>query len=277
MKNLFRIFNIIFGCIIVAFAYDVFIIPNSFISFGIDGVGSLMYLMNNLNPSIVIIVINLLILLMCSFFFDKNKIYLYLLSAVMIPIFIYLIGLLNISIELPETILNVLCGGVLTGFGYSIIYKQGGNGGTIFLIEELISKLTRYYSRYYSAILDVIILLIGLLYTSYSNIIYSAILIIISRMMVTKARFSLKNSKMFYVITKKEKEVKNFLLHDMKYQITVLDVKGGFTKKENQIILTVIPSNDYYKIKEGIKVIDEDAFIAITDTYDVINRKDIEL
>ena len=40
----------------------------------------------------------------------------------------------------------------------------------------------------------------------------------------------------------------------------------------NKILFTVISSNDYYKLKEGIKVIDANAFIAITDTYDVVSR-----
>jgi len=86
-------------------------------------------------------------------------------------------------------------------------------------------------------------------------------------------RFGINDSKMFYVITSKDKEVKNYIMHDLKYELTVLDVKGGFTKKKNQILLSVISTNDYYKLKEGIKIIDPNAFIAITDTYDVVNRK----
>ena len=60
---------------------------------------------------------------------------------------------------------------------------------------------------------------------------------------------------------------------DLKSELSVLDVKGGFSKKKNQILLTVISTGDYYKLKEGIKIIDDKAFIAITDTYDVVNRK----
>ena len=91
--------------------------------------------------------------------------------------------------------------------------------------------------------------------------------------MITKARFGISDSKMFFIITSREKEVKNFIMHDLKYELTVLDVKGGFTKRQNQIIMTVISTNDYYQLKEGIKIIDPKAFIAITDTYDVVNRR----
>jgi uncharacterized membrane-anchored protein YitT (DUF2179 family) len=91
--------------------------------------------------------------------------------------------------------------------------------------------------------------------------------------MITKARFGINDSKMFFIITSKEKEVKNFIMHDLKYEFTVLDSKGGFTKKDNQILFTVISTSDYYRLKEGIKAIDEKAFIAITDTYDVVSRR----
>ena len=33
--------------------------------------------------------------------------------------------------------------------------------------------------------------------------------------------------------------------------------------------MTVLPTKDYYKLKEGIKKIDSDAFYIITDTYEV--------
>ena len=34
--------------------------------------------------------------------------------------------------------------------------------------------------------------------------------------------------------------------------------------------MTVLPTKDYYKLKEGIKIIDEKAFYIITDSYEVV-------
>ena len=36
--------------------------------------------------------------------------------------------------------------------------------------------------------------------------------------------------------------------------------------------MTVINTKDYYKVKEGIKLIDPKAFISITDNYEVMNN-----
>jgi uncharacterized membrane-anchored protein YitT (DUF2179 family) len=91
--------------------------------------------------------------------------------------------------------------------------------------------------------------------------------------MINKARYNIKDSKMFYVITSKEKEVKHFIMSTLGYELTELDVKGGFTNEKKSILLSVISSKDYFRLKSGIMDIDNKAFVAITDTYDVINRK----
>ena len=104
---------------------------------------------------------------------------------------------------------------------------------------------------------------------------YSLVMILIIRYLITKAEFGINDYKMFYIITDHEKEVKDYILNDLKYELTTLDVKGGFTKRKNHILLSVISSRDYYKLKEGIKLIDKNAFIAIVDTYDLLNRKGI--
>lgn len=90
--------------------------------------------------------------------------------------------------------------------------------------------------------------------------------------MTSKARFGISTSKTFYIISKKENEIKKYIMEDLKHDITILEAKGGFTKKENNIILTVVDTKDYYNLKEGIKEIDPNAFISVTDSYEVLNK-----
>ena len=61
-------------------------------------------------------------------------------------------------------------------------------------------------------------------------------------------------------------------MEELKHDITLLEAKGGFTKKQNNILMTVISTKEYYELKEGIKEIDPNAFISITDSYEVLNK-----
>lgn len=276
MKEIMRYFYLIIGCLLVAISINFFLLPNNLISFGFDGIVSLLYYKNNVRPEINLLIINIIIILFSSLFLRKETLRFYLLPSVLIPLFLFITSFFvgQINIDLSEKMLIVIIAATISGYGYSLIYKEGYQAGVVFLLEELIGDIFHFHSKIYSWILDIIILVFAQLSFGYEIMLYSLIVIIINKYIITKARFGLNDSKMFYVITSKEKEVKNYIMHDLKYELTVLDVKGGFTKKNSQILLTVISANDYYKLKEGIKIIDPKAFIAITDTYDVINRKE---
>ncbi len=275
MKSIIRYGILIISCLLIAIGTNLLIIPNEFLSFGINGLSILIYYVNNVPPAINIFLINMIIIILASLVLNRETIKTYLLPAILIPLFIFLTADMAqyIHIALEEKIMVAIIAGAIGGYGYSLIYKQGFSGGTIFLLEELIGKRLHFHSKIYSWIIDIVILALAFVILGPSNMLYSAIIIVISKYMITKARFGISDSKMFYIITSKEKEVRDYIIHDLKYELTVLDSKGGFSKKKSHILLTVISTSDYYRLKEGIKLIDDKAFIAITDTYDVVNRK----
>ena len=64
-----------------------------------------------------------------------------------------------------------------------------------------------------------------------------------------------------------------FRLKELNHKITVFDVKGGVFERKRKIILSVIPSREYYRVTEVIKEIDKDAFFIVTDSYEVNGAK----
>lgn len=278
MKKIIRYLLLILGCLIIAFSYNLFILPNKFVTFGIDGLGAIIYYFNSITPAINILIINTIILLFSSLFTDINNINKYILPSILIPFFMFLTEYITnkINIVLPETILLIIISSVLIGIGYTIIYKQDFKACTYFLLEEVIGNITKVHSKIYSWVLDFILVIIELQLFNYEIAFYSLFIIIVSRYIVSRAIFNINDSKMFYVITNAEDEVKKFMINEMKCELTELDVKGGFTKEKRSIILSVISKQNYYRLREGIIRIDPNAFVAITDTYDVINRKEFK-
>lgn len=45
---------------------------------------------------------------------------------------------------------------------------------------------------------------------------------------------------------------------------------GGFSKKKVSVLFTVVPTKEYYKLKEGISYIDDEAFFTVVDAYEVM-------
>ena len=49
-------------------------------------------------------------------------------------------------------------------------------------------------------------------------------------------------------------------MDELGYDLTEFEIKGGFSREKNKILMCVIPTNNYYKLREGIKRVDKNAF-----------------
>ena len=80
----------------------------------------------------------------------------------------------------------------------------------------------------------------------------------------------ISQSKAFYIITEHESEVKKFILQNLSHGVTVLDGRGGYTGNHQKVIMCIIPTKEYFVVKEGIYAIDKNAFFVVTDAYEVL-------
>ena len=85
--------------------------------------------------------------------------------------------------------------------------------------------------------------------------------------MVDKVVLGISGSKAVYITTSKDDEVSDYLLYELKLGVTLLETRGGYTNKKDQIIMCVVPTGDYFKVKEGLEHIDPNAVILVTDAY----------
>ena len=262
------------GALLIAIGYNLFIVPYELVAPGINGIGALLKYTINFAPAIFILIANLSLLLITITAFGFQKSYKYIGACLLIPLFIYLTQNITsvIYLENLEMVLIVLCASILIGIGNSLIYKQGYSVGGFYIFEDIINSISHKQRKYISLICDLIIVLISFTTIPLENAIYSIFLVVIIKRMTTIAKLGINDSKAFYIITSKEKEVKRYIMEDLKHDITILEAKGGFTKRQNNILMTVISTKEYYELKEGIKEIDPNAFISITDSYEVLNK-----
>ena len=88
-------------------------------------------------------------------------------------------------------------------------------------------------------------------------------------MITDKVVLGISGSKAFYIITEHETEVKKFIIQNLSHGVTILEARGGYTGNLEKVIMCIIPTKEYYLFKEGIKMIDQNAFFIVTDAYEV--------
>ena len=116
---------------------------------------------------------------------------------------------------------------------------------------------------------DGLIVLSSGIFFGINSMLYSIIILYIISLISDKVVLGISDSKSFYIITDKEEEVKEYIMNYLKHGVTIYKAKGGYKSENENVLMTVLPTKDYYSLKAGISKIDKNAFYIITDTYEV--------
>jgi len=198
-----------------------------------------------------------------------------LLVCIMYPLLIKLTENIDnwIHMDKSDILLVVLFASVLGGIANGLMYKSGYNRGGIPIISQVLYEKKKISMAKSNLIIGTCIILIGAIFFGLTTALYAFIYLYINSIVMDKVLLGISNNKAFYIVTSEEENVKEFILKELKHNVTTFSVKGGLKEKEKKGILTVIPTRDYYYLAEGIKKIDKEAFYVVMDAYEVEGAK----
>ena len=171
---------------------------------------------------------------------------------------------------LGDNLANLILGAVLIGLGLAIVFRQNAStGGTDVLAKILEAKMGISVSKGMLIVDAFVIALAGLTFGLQSGI-YAFMSLYITTWVLdnTIAGF---NSKIQMVIVSKEIDnINNFIHKEINRGTTFYDARGGYTKKEQNVLVSIVDTKQYIKIRNYIDSIDDDAFVYITNINEVI-------
>lgn len=252
---------------IYAFAYNIFFVQTDLILGGSGGIAILFK--QYLTPSITIALLSLLSLLLSLIFMDKQFVLNSIVGSILCPLFVELTKEVKVSIPTDDMMLVVICGAVLIGIANGLSSKSGlSSGGIDTIIHILSRKFKRSHGELYLIINGLIILSGGYQY-GWRIVLYALIVLYIVSIITDKVVLGISTNKTFFIVTDKVDEVKEYLLENLSQAVTVLDAIGGYTNNKQEVLMAVVPTLEFFKAREGILEIDNNAFITITDSYQV--------
>ena len=166
-------------------------------------------------------------------------------------------------------ILIAVFGAVISGFGFGLVFKSGFTTGGMDILKQIFSKYLKISIGNATIFTDGIVITLGLFVFGIEQFMYSLITVYVIGIITDKVILGISNSKAFHIITNKEEEIKKYLIDNLNCGVTVLDVKGGYTNNRQKMLMCIIPTKEYFKVKEGISNIDSNAFFLVTDAYEV--------
>jgi len=265
-----RYTSFLLGLSLLSLAFNIFLLQNDIVS-GVSGLGVIFNKVFGTDPSLVIMIGSLLLLILSYILMGKEKTASSVVGSLLYPVFVkateWIIPL--IDLENIEPFLIAVIGAALSGFGLGLIFKAGFTTGGTDILNQILSKYFKMSMGNAMFFTDGLVILIGLFAFGLEKTIYSVVYIYILSIVTDKVILGISRSKAFYIITDYEQEVKKYILQNLSHGVTVIEARGGYTDDKKKMIMCIIPTREYFKVKEGINTIDPNAFFLVTDAYEV--------
>jgi uncharacterized membrane-anchored protein YitT (DUF2179 family) len=172
-----------------------------------------------------------------------------------------------------DILLSCVFGGVLIGFGLGLIFKSRATSGGSDIIAMILAKYTRLPLGKLMIYVDSVIVLIALAsFRDWAIPLYSWVVIYISGRAIDMTLEGADYNKALFIISKKNKEIRDKILFDLERGGTFLNGRGMFTDDEKQVIFCVASRREVAILEEFISHEDPDAFITIMDTKEILGE-----
>lgn len=282
IKKIFRAVNhknrvaklcfMIFGVFILALNYNLFLVENEIVIGGVSGLAIVFNSLWGWNNQIFIYVVSFLLLIVSFILFGFKKSTPAILGTVLYPVMITfthpLAEMLSEYFLFEDFITTIAFTSIVYGIASGLVYKMGYNTGGSDIVMQIMCKYLHMPEGKATFISNLVVVLFAGVVLGVNRVVYAVIILYVSSLIVDKMLIGISKSKLFIIQSNKLSELESAIIDDLKLGVTVLQAKGGYSNKKQDMLLCVVPTNDYSLFKEIILTIDKDAFLIVNDCYD---------
>ena len=264
-----RYVTLTIGLFLYALAYNLFLKPNSIVAGDVDGIANIFKY--SIDPNLLVTILCVFLLIISFPLLGVKTSMGSVIGTILFPIFVTLTSNIAdlIYIDSSDMLLIAIVAGIIRGVGYGLTFKMGFTTGGTDILNQIVAKYCHTSIGNAMLIVDGSIVVAGGFIYGWNKMFYALIVLYLLSLLTDRIMLGISKSKAFYIITDEEEKVKDYIMNELNHGVTIIPVKGGYTKEKQKMLMCVIPTREYYRLKEGISNIDKDSFFVITDSYEV--------
>lgn len=273
MKILKEYLIITLGVAIIVFGFEFFFFPNQIASGGVSGLALVINKIVGIETGIIMIVCNVILFILAFSLiggkFGIKSAY----AAFSLSIILSIIEKNYKPIALTQNLmLATIFGSALLALGTVIMLTQDATTGGTSITAKLINKYANIDFGKGLLISDSIVILLAMYAFGVELGLFGLLSVYLTGTLIDKFLDGLNVAKQVMVFTNQEKLVSNYIMKDIDRGCTVFYGKGGYTGKDNCVILTVLTRSQFIKLKQFIKINDPDSFVTVNETTEVLGK-----
>lgn len=256
---------------IIAAAVYFFLVPSHASVSSISGLGIVLSNFVPLPLSAIAMILNVVLLIIgfftCGREFGAKTVY----TSILLPIFIGLferlfpdIGSLTDSQEL-----DVLCYILVVSVGLSILFNRNASSGGLDIVAKIMNKYLHIELGRAMSLSGMCVALSAALVYDKKTVVLSVLGTYFNGLVLDHFIFDQNIKRRVCIITKKEEELRHFILTDLHSGATVYESYGAYNMEKRREIITIVDKGEYQKLMNFMNREDPQAFITVYTVSDM--------
>ncbi len=259
------------GLAIIAAAVYFFLVPSHASVSSISGLGIVLSNFIPLPLSAITMILNVVLLIIgfftCGREFGVKTVY----TSVMLPLFLGVFerifpdfGSMTNSQEL-----DVLCYILVVSVGLSILFNRNASSGGLDIVAKIMNKYLHMDLGKAMSLSGMCVALSAALVYDKKTVVLSVLGTYFNGLVLDHFIFDHNIKRRVCIITKKEEELRQFIIHDLHSGATIYESIGAYNMEKRNEIITIVDKGEYQKLMNYMNREDPKAFITVYTVSDM--------
>ena len=250
---------------IIAAAVYFFLVPSHTSVSSISGLGIVLTNFIPLPLSAISMILNIALLIIgfftCGREFGVKTVY----TSIMLPFFLWLFEMIlpDFGSMTNSQELDVLCYILVVSVGLSILFNRNASSGGLDIIAKILNKYAHIDLGKAMSLSGMCVALSAALVYDKKTVVLSILGTYFNGMVLDHFIFDHNIKRRVCIITKKEEELRNFIIHDLHSGATIYESIGAYNMQKRNEIITIVDKSEYQKLMNYITKEDPQAFVTV--------------
>ncbi len=256
---------------IIAAAVYFFLVPSHASVSSISGLGIVLANFVPLPLSAITMILNVVLLvigfLTCGREFGAKTVY----TSILLPAFIGLFERLfpNLGSLTDSQELDVLCYILVVSVGLSILFNRNASSGGLDIVAKIMNKYLHMDLGKAMSLSGMCVALSAALVYDKKTVVLSVLGTYFNGLVLDHFIFENNIKRRVCIITKKEEELRRFIIEDLHSGATVYESYGAYNMQKRREIITIVDKAEYQKLMSYMNREDPQAFITVYTVSDM--------
>ena len=256
---------------VIAVAVYFFLVPSHTSISSMSGLGIVLSNFVPLPLSAITMILNVVLLIIgfftCGKEFGLKTVY----TSVMLPVFL---GIFENIFPNTGSITNsqevdVLCYILVVSVGLSILFNRNASSGGLDIVAKIINKYFHMELGKAMSLSGMCVALSAALVYDKKTVVLSVLGTYFNGIVLDHFIFDHNIKRRVCIITKKEEELRQFIVRDLHSGATIYEAIGAYNMEKRKEIITIVDKGEYQKLMKYINQEDPEAFITVYTVSDM--------